>query len=74
MANAISDHISRTLLRTDYSGLEPSARDLIDRIVELAPHPMPEPSKESWLDRLADRIAERLGDGLNWVVDKVFRK
>ncbi len=24
--------------------------------------------------RLADRVAERLGDGLNWVVDKVFRK
>ena len=57
MANAISDHISRTLLRTDYSGLEPVAQDLIDRIVELAPHPMPEPAKSSWLDDLADRIA-----------------
>jgi hypothetical protein len=24
--------------------------------------------------RLADRIAGRLGDGLNWVVDKIFKK
>jgi len=24
--------------------------------------------------RLADRIAVRLGDGLNWVIDRVFKK
>ena len=24
--------------------------------------------------RLADRIASRLGDGLNWLVDRVFKK
>lgn len=26
------------------------------------------------LIRLADRVAEKLGDGLNWVVNRVFRK
>lgn len=26
------------------------------------------------LIRLADRLAEKLGDGLNWLVDRVFRK
>ncbi|HEX9510655.1 MAG TPA: hypothetical protein VF939_09235 [Puia sp.] len=26
------------------------------------------------LIRLADRVAEKLGDGLNWLVNRVFRK
>lgn len=26
------------------------------------------------LIRLADRLAEKLGDGLNWLVDRMFRK
>jgi hypothetical protein len=26
------------------------------------------------LVRLADRLAERLGDGINWLVNRVFRK
>ncbi len=26
------------------------------------------------LIRLADRVAARLGDGLNWLVDRVFKK
>ena len=26
------------------------------------------------LSRLADHLAERLGDGLNWVVNRVFKK
>jgi uncharacterized membrane protein len=57
MANAISDHIAKTLLRRDYAGLDPLERDLIDRIVELAPEPAPDLGKPSWLDDLADRIA-----------------
>ena len=57
MANAISDHISRTLLRKDYAGLDRLEQDLIDRIVELAPQPPPVPDKPSWPDELADRIA-----------------
>ncbi|HLZ74781.1 DUF1003 domain-containing protein [Phenylobacterium sp.] len=57
MANAISDHISRTLLRSDYAGLSSAERDLIDRIVELAPQPPPDLGRVSRLDDLADRIA-----------------
>jgi uncharacterized membrane protein len=66
MANAISDHISRTLLRKDYAGLDPREQDLIDRIVELAPQPAPDPAKPSRLDELADRIA--LGISSWWFV------
>jgi uncharacterized membrane protein len=66
MANAISDHISKTLLREDYAALDPSARNLIDRIVELAAHPAPDPVKPSRLDALADRIA--LGISSWWFV------
>ncbi len=57
MTTAISDHISRTLLRKDYAGLDSAEQDLIDRIIELAPQPPPEPDQLSWLDDLADRIA-----------------
>lgn len=57
MANAISDHISKILLRADYASLDPNERAIVDRIVELAPQPAPDPGRPSWLDDLADRIA-----------------
>jgi uncharacterized membrane protein len=66
MATAISDHISKTLLRKDYAGLDRREQDLIDRIVELAPQPAPGPAKPSWLDELADRIA--LGISSWWFI------
>jgi uncharacterized membrane protein len=66
MATAVSDHISRTLLRKEYAGLGSSEQELIDRIVELAPQPPPDPVKASRLDDLADRIA--LGISSWWFV------
>jgi uncharacterized membrane protein len=61
MANAISDHISRTLLRKDYGGLDPVEQDLINRIVELAPQPAPDTGKATFLDALADRFSLAFG-------------
>ncbi len=57
MGNAISDHISKSLLREDYAALDPQAQDLIDRIVALAPQPPPGLGRPSWLDHMADRFA-----------------
>jgi uncharacterized membrane protein len=58
MASAIADQFAKTLLREDYVRLDPQAKQVIDRIVELAPQPAPELGEPSWLDLMADRVAK----------------
>jgi uncharacterized membrane protein len=58
VTNGVADHISRTLLHQGYAELGEAERDLIDRIVTLAPHTAAPAPKLSPLDRVADYVTE----------------
>ena len=57
----------RSLLPKKVEGQDLTGFQLLDRVIE-------NERLQKVMLRLADILAERLGDGLNWLINKVFRK
>jgi hypothetical protein len=57
----------RSLLPRKIEGEELSGNPILDRVLQ-------NERLQSVLLKLADQVAERLGDGINWLVNRVFRK
>ena len=57
----------RSLLPRKIEGEELSGNPILDRVLQ-------NEHLQTVLLKLADQVAERLGDGINWLVNRVFRK
>jgi len=57
----------RSLLPRKIEGQDLTGYQLLDRVME-------NERLQKMLLRLADILAEKLGDGLNWLINKVFKK
>ena len=57
----------RSLLPRKIEGQDLTGYQLLDRVME-------NERLQKVLLRLADILAEKLGDGLNWLINKVFKK
>ncbi len=57
----------RSLLPRKIEGEELSGNAILDRVLQ-------NERLQSVLLKLADQLAEKLGDGINWLVNRVFRK